>query len=82
MRKVLLSLAFVLLTSFSMPALAGQCPGDMAKIDAALATGPSLSATDLNKVMKFRAKGEKQHKSGDHGGSVKSLAKAMDLLGL
>ena len=64
------------------PALAGQCPADMRKIDAALSQSPQISAAQLAEVTELRAKGEAQHKSGQHGGSVKTLAKAMEILGI
>ncbi|MEX0922322.1 MAG: hypothetical protein WD489_10075 [Rhodovibrionaceae bacterium] len=64
------------------PALAFHCPADMAKIDAALAESPDLSAEQLAEVKQLRAQGEEQHKAGNHQESVDTLAKAMDLLGI
>lgn len=63
------------------PAFASHCPKDMAAIDAALPTA-SLSEADKAKVMELRAKGEEQHKAGDHTASVKSLEEAMGMLGI
>lgn len=63
------------------PAFAFHCPKDMAAIDAALPTA-TLSDADKAKVMELRAKGEEQHKAGDHAGSVKTLAEAMKILGI
>lgn len=78
-RKALLTTTLVML--MAGPAFAGQCPNDMAAIDAAL---PTAKLTDANKskVTDLRAKGGMQHKSGDHAGSVSTLAKAKTILGL
>jgi hypothetical protein len=62
------------------PAFAFHCPADMAKIDAALAKNPQLSAADMAEVKKLRAEGEALHKAGKHQESVDTLAKAMKLL--
>jgi hypothetical protein len=62
------------------PAFAFHCPADMAKIDAALAKNPQLSAADMAAVKKLRADGEALHKAGKHQESVDTLAKAMKLL--
>ncbi len=64
------------------PALAGQCPVDMKKVDGALAQNPQISAAQLAEVTKLRAEGEAQHKGGQHGASVKTLAKAKEILGI
>ncbi len=64
------------------PALAGQCPVDMKKIDAALTKNPQITAAQLAEVTKLRAEGEAQHKGSQHGASVKTLAKAMEILGV
>ena len=64
------------------PALAGQCPVDMKKIDAALAQNPSISAAQLAEVTKLRAEGAAQHQASQHGASVKTLAKAKEILGI
>ena len=61
-------------------ALAFHCPADMAKIDAALAKNPKLSADKLAEVKKQRADGEALHKAGKHQESVDTLAKAMKTL--
>jgi hypothetical protein len=53
----------------------------MAAIDAALPKA-QLSETDKATVMSLRATGETQHKAGDHASSVKTLAKAMKMLGI
>jgi hypothetical protein len=62
------------------PAFAFHCPQDMAKIDAALAKNPQLSASDMAEVKKLRAEGEALHKAGKHQESVDTLAKAMKLV--
>ncbi|SEK29259.1 hypothetical protein SAMN05443999_101153 [Roseovarius azorensis] len=63
------------------PAIAGQCPADMAKIDAALESA-SLSEADMAKVKELRALGEEQHEAGDHAASVATLAEAKEMLGV
>ena len=61
-------------------ALAFHCPADMAKIDAALAKNPKLSAQQAAELKKLRADGEAFHKAGKHQQSVDTLAKAMKIL--
>jgi hypothetical protein len=79
MKKVLLlSCALV----FSGAAMAGSCPAEMKAIDAKLMTKPALSQADQEKVTALRADGERLHKAGDHGGSMKALGDAKKLLGL
>lgn len=79
MRKIVLASIAVL--AFTAQAFAFHCPADMAKIDAALKTA-SLSDSDKAKVMELRAKGEKEHKAGDHAASVATLGEALKLLGM
>lgn len=67
--------------ALSVSVQAGQCPADMAKIDAAIQTA-QLSETDKAKVMELRAKGEELHGSGDHAESVKTLGEAKQMLGI
>lgn len=76
-----LTFAATLAAAFAAPAFAFQCPADMRKIDAALETA-SLSEADLAKVKELRARGETEHKAGQHAASVATLAEAMALLGL
>ena len=76
----LAALAAILFTA--APATAGQCPGDMGKIDKALAAGTQISAAQMTTVKELRAQGETQHKSGQHAASVATLKKAMDILGV
>ncbi len=77
-----IAIAAILTAVLAGPALAGQCPVEMKKIDAALAASPQISAAQMAEVTQLRAEGEKQHKSGQHGASVKTLAKAKDILGI
>ncbi len=65
---------------FSSAAFAFQCPGDMKKIDEALAKNPKLSEAQMSEVKKRRAEGETLHKAGKHQESVDTLAKAMGIL--
>jgi len=80
MRSMLLAAALAL--AIATPAFAFHCPADMAKIDAALAANPSLSAEQLAEVKRLRAEGEEYHKAGQHQESVDTLAKAMEILGI
>lgn len=79
--KRILPAAFAL-TLLSSPAFAFHCPADMAKIDAALAAGPQISAEQLAEVQRLRAEGEEYHAAGQHQESVDALAKAMEILGI
>ncbi len=79
MRKPLIT-AFAVL-ALTATAYAGQCPADMAAIDAALQTA-ELSEADKAKVMELRAKGEELHEAGNHGDSVATLAEAKAILGI
>jgi hypothetical protein len=63
------------------PAFASGCPNIMSAIDAALPT-TQVSAADKEKVMKLRAKGEAEHKGGNHAASVATLTQAKTLLGM
>lgn len=74
-------LAAALAALVALPAHAFQCPADMSKIDAALASA-SLSDADKARVMELRASGEALHASGDHQASVDALAEAKALLGI
>ena len=70
-----------LLAVLASPALAFQCPADMAAIDAALETA-NLSEADLARVKELRATGETEHAAGNHQASVDALAEAKKLLGI
>jgi hypothetical protein len=78
MKKVLLATSLICLSSFVM---AHGCPGEMKKIDAAL-PNTKLSTQDASKVKDLRAKGEEQHKAGQHTESMKSLADAKKIMGI
>ncbi len=80
MRQTLAAAA--ILAALATPAFAMHCPADMAKIDAALAEDPQLSAEQLAEVQRLRAEGQAQHEAGQHQESVDTLAKAMEILGI
>ncbi len=77
-----IAIAAILTAVLVGPALAGQCPVDRKKVDAALAAGPQISAAQMAEVATLRAEGETQHKGGQHGAAVTTLAKAKDILGI
>ena len=77
-----IALAAILTAVFAGPAFASGCPTEMKKIDAALAANPQISAEQMTEVKALRAQGEEQHKGGQHGASIKTLAKAKDILGV
>ncbi|MEW2914901.1 hypothetical protein [Leisingera sp. JC11] len=79
MKHLTLAAAITLLAS---PLLAGQCPADIAAIDAALAAGTELSEADLATVQELRDEGQALHDSGDHASSVATLAEAKAMLGI
>ena len=74
--------AALALVAFSAPALAFHCPNDMAKIDAALAGNPDLSAGQMAEVAQLRASGETLHNGGKHADAVAALGAAMEILGV
>ena len=78
MKQVLLATSLLCLSTLAM---AHGCPGEMKKIDAALPTA-KLSAQDMSKVKDLRAKGEEQHKAGQHTESMATLAEANKIAGL
>ncbi len=82
MKSLTLSAVALTLALSSGAVVAGECPADMKKIDAALAENPSLSSDQMSKVKELRASGEQLHKSGKHGESVKALREAMAILGV
>ncbi len=73
--------AATIVAFLSAPALAGQCPNMVGQIDAALAATPGLSDDVKAQVTELRNEGEELHNSGDHQGSVDTLAQALKLLG-
>ncbi len=64
---------------FSSAAFAFHCPADAKAIDAGLAKA-NLSDDKISEIMKLRDQGLEQHGTGDHKGSVDTLAKAMRML--
>ncbi|UWR95036.1 hypothetical protein [Phaeobacter inhibens] len=79
MKQLTLAAAITLL---ALPLLAGQCPADIAAIDAALAAGTELSEADLATVQELRDEGQSLHDAGDHDASVQTLAEAKAMLGI
>lgn len=77
-RRTLAGFAAALL--IATPAFAFHCPRDMAAIDAALANNPDLSDDRMAEVKELRARGEEEHKAGNHQASVDTLAQAMEIL--
>lgn len=75
-----LLLALAVITGLSLPALAGQCPVDIKKIDVALAGSSSLPASALKPIKTLRDTGQRLHNAGKHGDAVKTLAGAKDML--
>ena len=67
---------------FTTAVFGNQCPGDMKKIDEALAKNPKLTEAQMADVKKYRAEGETLHKAGKHQESVDTLAKAMKILNI
>lgn len=64
---------------FAAPALAGQCPMLIAKIDADLQTA-QIDEDTRAKVVELRNAGEAEHNAGDHAASEASLNAALELL--
>ncbi len=63
-----------------LSAFAHGCPGEMYKIDKALAAKPQLDAQTQKKVRELRAEGERLHKENKHGESMLVLGSAKRLL--
>lgn len=80
MKTTLIAAAFCL--ALASPALAMQCPTDMAAIDEALQGDVSVSEAELQQVRDLRAEGERLHEAGQHAESVAALAKAKQILGI
>jgi len=62
-------------------AYATSCPKHMAAIDEALKTA-KLDDAKKKQVTDLRAKGEAEHKAGNHAESLKSLGEAEKILGV
>lgn len=69
----------VVLVGFAGPALAGHCPVDVKKLEAAM---PNLKGAELAMAKEAAAKGAELHAAGKHGGSIKVLEKVMKELGI
>jgi hypothetical protein len=82
MRKLTLILVAGFLLAFGGAAYAHNCPNEMKAIDAKLATKPTLSREDADKVAMLRKKGEEEHKAAKHDDSMKSLGEAKKILGI
>ncbi len=80
--KTVYSSLFLGLSLFACPAIASHCPTDVAKIDAALEAGTSLTDEQLAEVRALRDEGQSQHEAGNHAESVDALHKALDMLGM
>lgn len=63
----------------SFPAVASQCPGMAAAIDAALAGG-SVSEEVRVQVVELRDQGMAAHEAGNHAESVELLGQAQALI--
>jgi len=81
MRRIAV-VAAMLAMVWATPALASSCPTDMKEIDETLAKGTKLKASDLEKIKKWRAEGERLHKAGKHKQSEATLEKAKAMLGI
>jgi hypothetical protein len=79
MKRTLFAVALTLAAASA--AYAGQCPADMAAIDAALQSS-TVSDTDRAKVIELRAQGEALHAEGKHQESMDTLAQAKQILGI
>ena len=75
MKKYLLTICFVLVSSYSF---AGSCPMLWKKVDSEIlnVSDESLKA----KIQELRDAGEKAHSNGDHSKSEKLLNEALDLI--
>jgi hypothetical protein len=72
-------LAGAALIALLAPALAFQCPADIAAIDEALQTA-DLSEEQRQQVVELRDEGERLHGEGDHEASMATLAQAKEIL--
>ena len=80
-RRTLLAAAVAVFAAgfFSGPALAGHCPKDVKKINAAMS---KMDDKKMSMAKDAAAKGLELHKAGKHGESLKVLHEAMDALGV
>ena len=80
-KRILLSatIAVIAVGYFSTPALAGHCPRDVKKINAAMS---KMDGKKMSMAKDAAAKGLALHKGGKHGESIKVLHAAMKDLGI
>jgi hypothetical protein len=79
LRITFLAAAFAI--AVTAPALGNQCPSDIKKIDAAMASA-SLSQEQMGEVKRLRDEGQRLHEQGNHQQSMDTLAKAKQMLGV
>ncbi len=72
-------IAAAVLVAFAGPALAGHCPADVKKLEAAM---PNLKSAQLALAKEAAAKGAELHAAGKHGESLQVLEKALKELGI
>jgi hypothetical protein len=73
--------ALSMLLGLSAPAVAFQCPSDIAQIDEALESA-DLTDEQEQEVMTLRNEGERLHAEGSHQEAVDTLAEAKQILGI
>ena len=80
-KRVFISAAIAVVAGgfISAPALAGHCPKDVKKINAAMS---KMVDKKMSMAKDVAAKGLALHKSGNHGESLKILHAAMKDLGI
>ena len=80
-RKTVIIAVFAVfaLGAFTSPALAGHCPKDVKKINAAMS---KMGDKKMSMAKDAAAKGLALHKAGKHGESIKVLHEAMGTLGI
>jgi hypothetical protein len=74
-------LAAGMLLGVTAPALAFQCPSDIAKIDEAMSSA-ELTEAQMQQVMDLRDEGARLHDEGQHQEAVDTLAQAKEILGI
>ena len=79
-RTLLAAVVAVFATGFlGAPALAGHCPKDVKKINAAMS---KMSDTKMSMAKDAATKGLALHKAKKHGEAIKVLHEAMETLGV
>ena len=80
-KRILLSatIAVIAVGYFSTPALAGHCPRDVKKINAAMS---KMDGNKMSMAKEAAAKGLALHQAGRHGESLKGMHAAMKALGI